>query len=64
MLTANAARCGELASDLFFFGRPIPDEEKVARLQAVTVEDIHHYLAVHPRNKLCVLTLGPRPLHV
>lgn len=56
-------RCGEIASDLFFFGRPIPIEEKVAKLQAVTVDDIHQYLANHPRNKLCVLTLGPRPLH-
>jgi|CXWL01.1.fsa_nt_gi predicted Zn-dependent peptidase len=58
------ARCGEIASDLFFFGRPIPLEEKIAKLQAVTVEDVHRYLANHPRNKLCVLTLGPRPLHV
>ena len=57
------ARCSELASDMFFFGRPIPDEEKVARLQAVSVDDIHQYLAAHPRNRLCVLTLGPRPLH-
>jgi predicted Zn-dependent peptidase len=57
------ARCSEIASDLFFFGRPIPIEEKVAKLQAVTVEDIHQYLGNHPRSKLCVLTLGPRPLH-
>lgn len=56
------ARCGEIASDLFFFGRPIPIEEKVAQLQAVSVDDIHRYLGRHPRNKLCVLTLGPRPL--
>ncbi len=56
------ARCGEIASDLFFFGRPVPIEEKIARLQAVTVGDIHKYLATHPRNKLCVLTVGPRPL--
>jgi predicted Zn-dependent peptidase len=57
-------RCGEIASDLFFFGRPVPIEEKVAKLEAVTVDDIHRYLETHPRNKLCVLTLGPRPLHV
>lgn len=57
------ARCSELASDLFFYGRPIPLEEKVARLQAVTIADIHAYLAAHSRDKLCVLTLGPRPLH-
>jgi predicted Zn-dependent peptidase len=57
------ARCGELAADLFFYGRPIPPEEKVARLQAVTVADIRQYLDAHPRDRLCVLTLGPRPLH-
>lgn len=56
------AHCSELASDLFFFGRPLPMEEKVARLLAVTVDDVHRYLASHPRNRLCVLTLGPRPL--
>lgn len=56
------AHCGELASDLFFFGRPLPMEEKVARLLAVTVDDVHRYLALHPRKNLCVLTLGPRPL--
>src|SRR3972149_648126 len=29
------SRCAELASDLFFFGRPVPPAEKVAKLQAV-----------------------------
>lgn len=58
------ARCSEIASDLFFFGRPVPIEEKISKLEAVTVEDIHRYLENHPRNELCVLTLGPRPLHV
>ena len=57
-------RCSEIAADLFFFGRPISVEEKVAKLEAVTVGDIHRYLGLHPRSKLCVLTLGPRPLHV
>jgi predicted Zn-dependent peptidase len=56
------ARCAEIASDLFFFGRPLPLEEKVAKLKAVSIEDIRRYLAAHPRSKLCVLTLGPRPL--
>ena len=56
------SRCAELASDLFFFGRPVPSEEKVAKLQAVTIDDIRRYLAENPRDRLCVLTLGPRPL--
>ncbi len=56
------SRCAELASDLFFFGRPVPPEEKTAKLQAVTIDDIRRYLSEHPRDRLCVLTLGPKPL--
>jgi predicted Zn-dependent peptidase len=59
---ATRSRCAELAGDLFFFGRPVPIEEKVAKVQAVTIEDIRRYLALHPRDRLCVITLGPRPL--
>ncbi len=56
------ARCSELASDLFIFGRPISVEEKVAKIEAVTIEDVKRYLAAYPRNKLSVVTLGPNPL--
>jgi predicted Zn-dependent peptidase len=56
------ARCSELASDLFFFGRPIPAEEKVAKLEAVTIDDVRRYLAENSRSRLSVVTLGPRPL--
>jgi len=59
---STRARCGDLASDLFHFGRPIPIEEKVAKIQAVTIGDIQRYLKAHPRDKLSVVTLGPRPL--
>lgn len=56
------ARVGELGSDLFFYGRPVPVAEKNARLAAVTVADVRRYLNDHPRNPLCVQTLGPRAL--
>lgn len=56
------AHCQELAGDLFFFGRPVPMDEKVAKVQAVTVDDIHRYLATYPRDRKSVVTLGPRPL--
>ena len=59
---STRARCGQLASDLFFFGRPIPEEDKIADLKAVTVNAIRAYLATHPRDRRCVVTLGPRPL--
>ena len=56
------ARCAELIDDVFHFGRPLPREEKIARVQAVTVDDVKRYLAAHPRAPLCVVTLGPREL--
>jgi len=59
---ATRARCSELANDLFFFGKPIPVEEKLAKVSAVTIERIKQYLSDHPRDRLSVLTLGPRPL--
>ncbi len=59
---STRARCGELGSDLFFFGRPRSDEERVARVQAVTVEDVRRYLTTYPRDPRCVVTLGPRAL--
>ena len=58
------ARCGELADDIFFFGRPVPSEEKTAKVQAVTIDDITAYLASHPRDQLSVVTVGPRELEV
>jgi len=56
------AHCAELIADLFYFGRPIPIEEKLARVEAVTVADIRRYLAEHPRDRISVVTLGPREL--
>ena len=56
------ARCGELVNDLFFFGRPVPPEEKIRKVQAVTIDDIRRYLSAYPRDRLCVVTLGPRAL--
>ena len=59
---STRARCVELAGDLFYFGRPIPMEEKIAKVKAVTMEDIRRFLATYPRDQRCVFTLGPRPL--
>ncbi len=52
----------ELADDLFYFGHPIPVEQKLAEVRGVTIESIRQYLRTHPRNRLCVMTLGPREL--
>lgn len=59
---ATRARCSELANDLFFYDRPVPMEEKVAKIRKVTVDDVRRYLATHPRDRLCVVTLGPKAL--
>jgi predicted Zn-dependent peptidase len=56
------AKCGELADDLFHYGRPIATEEKLAKVKAVQVADIEKYLAEHSRDQLSVVTLGPMPL--
>lgn len=56
------ARVGELSGDIYHHGRPIPVEERKAKIEAVTIDDVRRYLATHPRGKLCVQTLGPRPL--
>jgi predicted Zn-dependent peptidase len=56
------AHAAEIADDLFHYGRPVPIEEKLDMVRAVTVADIHQYLEDHPRDRLCVLTLGPRAL--
>ncbi|HVP12945.1 MAG TPA: pitrilysin family protein [Phycisphaerae bacterium] len=54
------ARAGELGSDLFHYGRPVPLTEKNERVTAVSVADVRRYLAAHPRDKLCMMTLGPK----
>ncbi|MCB9851618.1 MAG: insulinase family protein [Phycisphaerales bacterium] len=56
------ARVGELSGDIYHHGRPIGVEERKAEIEAVTIDDVRRYLATHPRDKLCVQTLGPRAL--
>ncbi|MCK6484141.1 MAG: insulinase family protein [Phycisphaerae bacterium] len=56
------AHAAELASDLFYFGRPRPMAAKIAQIEAVTADDVRGYLSRHPRDRLSVVTLGPREL--
>lgn len=58
----TTARVGELSADLFHFGRPVRHAEKTERVLAVTTKDVKRYLKEHPRDQLCVVTLGPRAL--
>lgn len=59
---STRAKCSELCNDLFFYGRPVPEQEKLDKVRAVTLDDIRRYLGDYPRDRLCVVTLGPRPL--
>ncbi len=56
------ARGNALADDLFHHGRVIAVEEKIAAVQAVTLDDVCGYLDSFPRDRLSVLTLGPKRL--
>ncbi len=58
----TAARTSGLVADLFHFGRPRTDQEKTDLVMKVTVDDVRRYLNEHPRDRLCVVTLGPKPL--
>jgi len=56
------SRCGELSEDLFQRGRPKEHEQKIAEVKAVTPDDIRRFLAEHPRDRISVVTLGPKVL--
>jgi len=56
------ARRSEMSEDLFHFGKIIPREEKLAKIRAITVDDVKRYLQSFPRDQLSVFTLGPRKL--
>jgi predicted Zn-dependent peptidase len=56
------ARCRELADDLFHHGELIPTAQKLARIKAVTLDDIRQYFSEHAWRPLSVVTLGPREI--
>ena len=56
------AHCGRLANDLFFFGKPIPLEQKLDQVRAVTLENVARYIDKYPRDRRAVVTLGPQAL--
>lgn len=56
------SRASRIANDLFFHGKPIALEEKLARVRAVTLDDVRQYLERSRRDDRCLVTLGPRPI--
>jgi len=62
MADMTRSRRRVLAFDLFHHGRPIPTEERLRKLRAVTLDDLKGYLNTHPRDRLSILTLGTQEL--
>ncbi len=61
-LESSSARTEQLARQIFAWGRPIPLDELVARIEAVTVESARAAgRALIARGRLAVAALGPGP---
>jgi predicted Zn-dependent peptidase len=60
----TAAKSDELVNDLFYYGMPVPTQVKMAQVAAVTTADVKRYLHDHRRDRLSVVTVGPRELDI
>lgn len=56
------ARAGSLSDDLFHFGRPVGVEAKLNAIRAVQIRQVRDYALRLDRDRLCVSTIGPKPL--
>jgi predicted Zn-dependent peptidase len=54
-----SARCEQLASQLLIYGRPIPPAEAVARIDAVTIDDLARLAKRLTQSKPTLTALGP-----
>ncbi len=51
-----------MVNDLFYEGRPVPLEKRLEAVRAVTAEAVARYLREHPRDRLSIVTVGPRKM--
>ena len=58
-LESTGSRCEQLARQLQVFGRVVPTQETVAKLNAVTPDDVRRAAARHFRATPTLATLGP-----
>ena len=58
-LESTGTRCEQLARQLQVFGRVVPTEETVARINAVTIADVQRAAARLFRARPTLATLGP-----
>lgn len=59
---SSAARAGAIASDQYIFGRPRTLQERVKKIDAVTMDAVNRFVAEHPLGELTAVTIGPSPL--
>ncbi|HUW81298.1 MAG TPA: pitrilysin family protein [Phycisphaerae bacterium] len=55
------ALAAELADDLFYYGRPVPIDQKLDQVSQVGIKQVGDYLERHRRDRLSIVTLGPHP---
>ena len=58
-LESTGSRCEQLARQLQVFGRVVPTQETVAKLNAVTTEDVRRAAARLFRGAPTLATMGP-----
>jgi predicted Zn-dependent peptidase len=58
-LESTGSRCEQLARQMQVFGRIVPTEETVAKINAVTPQDVQRAAARHFRAKPTLATMGP-----
>jgi len=58
-LESTGSRCEQLARQIQVFGRVIPTEETVAKLNAVTTDDVQRAAARHFRGRPTLAAMGP-----
>jgi predicted Zn-dependent peptidase len=58
-LESTGSRCEQLARQIQVFGRVIPTAETVAKINAVTTEDIQRAAARHFRTRPTLAAIGP-----
>jgi predicted Zn-dependent peptidase len=55
------ARAAELADDLFYYGHPVPTDQKLDQVNRVGITQVGDYLDRHRRDRLSIVTLGSHP---
>lgn len=59
---STSARAHAIAADQYIYGRPRTLDERIAQLDAVTLEDLNAFIRERPPGPMTVVTIGPTPL--